>query len=1063
MSRQLDFSHSSPSLMLKHVVGFVLEFRVLVLAVAAAFLFFGLLRLPKLPVDVLPEFAPLIVEIQTEAPGLSASEVELMVSFGVEELVSGLPWVKSLTSNSVTGLSTVRLEFKPGTSLMLARQLVQERLTTAFLLPNVAKPPVMQQPVSSYSRVMMIAMSSEKIDPLKLSVLSLWTVKPKLMGVPGVARVSVWGERRRQIQIRVDPDKMEKNKITQRQVIATSGNALWVSSLSFLRAAVPGTGGWISTPNQRLEVRHILPISSSADMAKLRIEGSDLQLNDVADVVEGHPPLIGDAILPDSKNQQGLLLVIEKFPGASTLQVTRAVEKALDELRPGMKGVKIDTLAFRPATLIESSMENIKQTFLISIMMVVIGLGLLLAQWRTMVVALVVIPVTVLAAVLVLNAQGLSLNMVTIAGIAVVALAVIDDVVHSIHNIMVRLHKGGEAKPVLTVIRQSLLYSFKSIAVASMIAALIAVPIFFLVDIEGALLQPLALSYVIALGASMVTALSVMSALVAVLFLIFPVSSSPKTTSPLSSILQDAFSGSISEAAKRVSVVLMVLLPMAVIWLVSGPLLFEKSGQTHVAMMPDFNERDIVISFDGQPGTSLKKMRRVVAGILEDIKAVSGVRSAYGHIGRAVGGDQTVPIHSARLWVSINSNANRRMALAAINRKLRVHRNFSIKTEGYLAASLNHVSSSAQDQITIRVYGHELDQLRKLAQQVRSEISRIDGLLDITIHDLEMEPQIQVRVDLTKAAKLGINPGDVRRAAATIFSGVEVGRIFEAQKVYEVVVWSKPENRQKIEDVARARIELPGGGYVSIGEIATISLATTPTLIKREGVSSYLDVTAKRSGRRTGAVMTDINHVLSDISYPMDYHSVVLGQGIDDNQSSTLRVVVATLIALVIGVLLMQAAFGSWHLAVVMYAAMPFALSGGVLAVLFVGAPLSIGMLCGFYALYMLTARQSMSLISNFQRLEANETEEVGPSLVIRGTLQMLSPILTSLVSVALVVAPVIYMGGLPGFQILYPMALIVLGGLISLFIFLLFAVPGIYLIFGAQQEVEVPGKEVVQ
>ncbi|HEX2185450.1 MAG TPA: efflux RND transporter permease subunit, partial [Chloroflexota bacterium] len=348
--------------MLRWIVESSLKLRFLVLVLAAVMIVLGITRLGSAPVDVLPEFAPPYLEIQTEALGLSTIEVESLVTLNLEELLHGTPWLRTIRSRSVPGLSSLTLIFEPGTDVLRARQLVQERLILTHMLPNVSKPPVMLQPLSATSRVMVVGLSSNRLSPIEMSVLAHWKIRPALLGVPGVANVAVWGERDRQLQVLVDPERLRAHGVSLDQIIKTTGDALWVSPLTFLNASTPGTGGWIDTPNQRLEVRHVLPISSPEDLARVVVDGTTLPLGAVADVVEHHPPLIGDALLKDGP---GLLLVVEKFPGSNTLEVTRGVEGAISKLQPGLSGITFDTTIFRPASYIERSIANLSWALIV--------------------------------------------------------------------------------------------------------------------------------------------------------------------------------------------------------------------------------------------------------------------------------------------------------------------------------------------------------------------------------------------------------------------------------------------------------------------------------------------------------------------------------------------------------------------------------------------------------------------------------------------------------------------------------------------------------------------------
>ncbi|HXD12051.1 MAG TPA: efflux RND transporter permease subunit, partial [Anaerolineales bacterium] len=331
-----------------------MKFQFLVLTVAIALMAFGVTKLRGMPVDILPEFSPPYVEIQTEALGLSAKEVELMITVPMEQdLLAGVAWLDVVRSESVPGLSSVLVYFEPGTDLFRARQMVAERIAqSAVGLPHVSKPPTMIQPLSSASRFMIVGLSSQDLSLIDMSVLARWTIAPRLMGVPGVAHVAIWGNRDRQLQVLVDPVKLQEKGVTLDQIVETTGNALWVSPLTFLEASSPGSGGFIDTPNQRLTVWHVLPISSPEELAKVPIEGTEgLFLGDVTNVVEDHQPLIGDAVINDGSS---LLLVVEKLPEANTLEVTRDVEQALAALQPGMPGINFDATLFRPTAYIET-------------------------------------------------------------------------------------------------------------------------------------------------------------------------------------------------------------------------------------------------------------------------------------------------------------------------------------------------------------------------------------------------------------------------------------------------------------------------------------------------------------------------------------------------------------------------------------------------------------------------------------------------------------------------------------------------------------------------------------
>ena len=439
---QQGFDRAEGTTMMRWIVGSSLRFRLLVVAIAAAMLVVGTIELRETPADVLPEFAPPTVEIQTEALGLSAAEVEQMITVPLEQdLLVGVAFLEDIRSESVPGLSRILLVFEPGTNVYRARQVVAERLTQAHALPQVSKPPRMLQPLSSTNRVLMVGVSSKTVSPIEMSVLARWTIAPRLMGVPGVANVSIWGQRDRQLQVQVDPERLRDQDVSLLQVVETAGNALWVSPLTFVEASTPGTGGFIDTPNQRLGVQHLLPISNAADLAQIRVDdtnGRNLSLGDVASVVEGHQPLIGDAVQGDGS---GLLLVIEKFPEASTRDVTHRVEAAIGGMQPGLSGLQFDTGVYRPASYIEKSLDNLTLAMIIGGALLILVFGAFFFSWRTALVALVAIPVSLLAGVLVLAALGETFNTMVLVGLAAALMLVIGDALVDVENIARRLRQ----------------------------------------------------------------------------------------------------------------------------------------------------------------------------------------------------------------------------------------------------------------------------------------------------------------------------------------------------------------------------------------------------------------------------------------------------------------------------------------------------------------------------------------------------------------------------------------------------------------------------------------------
>ena len=486
--------------MMRWLISNALRLRVAVVILMVLLLVVGTRIVSRTRFDVFPEFAPPLVEIQTETPGLSTSEVEILVTVPIENAMNGVSWLKHVRSKSVLGLSSVVLYFEEGTDLMKARQMVQERLTIiAGKLPEVAKPPVMLSPLSSTSRVLKIGISSDTLSQMEMTTLAKWTIRPRLMSIPGVANVAIWGQRDRQIQVLIDPNILHKHSITANEVV----NAV-------KQASEIGGGGFMDTPNQRLALSFISTVKSPEDLLNVPVairNGVPVKLGDLAEVVEGSPPAIGDAIINDAP---GLLLIVEKQPWGNTLEVTRQIESTLEALKPGLKDLLIDPTIFRPATFIEMSLQNLNKALLIGCVLVIAVLAFFLNDWRTALICVLAIPTSLITAALILNYQGGTINTMVLAGLIIALGELVDDAIIGVENVMRRLRQNRESEhpePILKIILEASLEVRSAVVYGSIIVALVLMPVFFLGGLSGSFFKPLALSYIIAIMSSLLVAL----------------------------------------------------------------------------------------------------------------------------------------------------------------------------------------------------------------------------------------------------------------------------------------------------------------------------------------------------------------------------------------------------------------------------------------------------------------------------------------------------------------------------------------------------------------------------
>jgi CzcA family heavy metal efflux pump len=1026
--------------MVRAVIDWSLKFRLLIAVVATVLLFFGISRLREMPIDVLPEFGPVVVEVQSEALGLSAQEVAEFVTVPLEaDLLSNIPWVDVLRSKSVPGLSSIELIFEPGTDLLRARQVVQERLSEAVVaLPGASKPPQMLQPRSSTTRVMMIGLSSARMSLIEMSVLARWNIRPRLMGVPGVSNVAIWGQREQQLQVLADPKKLQFSRVPLLQVIETAANALWASPLSFVEAAVPGTGGFIDTPNQRIGVQHISPITTPADLSQVTLgERPDLRLADLATIVEGHQPLIGDAIL---KSGPGLLLVIEKWPGSSTLEVTRGVEEALAAMAPGLEGIKIDSSVYRPANYIEEAIDNLTIILLVSGILAILVIVGFLFDWRMALVAAVTIPMSLIAAVLVLNLLGETMNLLVLGGLVAALVLMIDDAVSRAYKLRRRLSRSGSTeKWPTTLVREALTEAYGPLALTTIITLLGLLPLFFLNGAAGAFLPPGVLAYGAALVVSTVMAITLTPALTQILHRAAP---RQRRQAHFIRTLRQGYERLLS----RVLVNPVTGLVVAGLLLVVG--LGVLTQLTQPSLLSHLNDRNLLLSWSSAPGSSHTEMTRILSRAVNEIAAIPGVTNVGSHVGRAINSDQVVGINSAEIWVTIAPDANYEATSAAIQWTANAYAGSAGTLSSYPEKRVSRVLTGSTKDVVVRVYGEETGLLREEAEAVKSAMASVRGIVDLEVENAEVEPTIEIKVDLAAAQRLGIKPGDVRRYATTLVSGLQVGSLFEEQKVFEVVVWSTPETRNSINSIRDLMIDTPSGAFVRLGDVADVRIVANPAVVKRESVSRYLDVTANVGGRGLRSVEDEIRTRLKEIRFPIEYHAEVVTDkagGVRTLRSSIVPYVVASAIGVF---LLLQAAFGSWRLAALAFFILPTALAGGVIAAGIAGYNLSIGSYLGFLAVLGLSVRNGIELIGRYVAQEQANTKSFGADLVVSVAGDRVVPIVMTALAVAAALLPILLAGGRAGLEVIQPLAIVVLGGLVTSTLLHLFILPALYLFF---------------
>lgn len=1023
--------------MMKWLVETSLELRVLVLTLAVVLILVGIRTAKQSRLDVFPEFAPPRVEIQTEAPGLSVEEVDALVTVPLENALNGTPLVTKIRAKSVLGLSSVELFFERGTDLNTAHHLVQERLSSeAGRLPHVAQSPVILPPLSSTSRVLKIGMSSKSLSQMDLTELAKWTIRPRLMALPGVANVAIWGQRDRQFQVLVDPDRLRVHGVTLDTVVAAARDA-----------AIVGAGGFVDTPNQRLAVFHASPIREAGDLAETVVafrDGAPLRLGDVTDVTVGFPPPIGDAVINDGP---GLLLIVEMYPWGNTLDVTRQVESALEALKPGLGDVELDSTIFRPATFIETALENLSHALLVGCVLVVIILAGFLFDWRAALISALAIPLSLIAAALVIHYRGGTINTMVIAGLAIALGAVVDDAIIDVENIARRLRlnaAAGHPESAFQVVLKASLEVRSAIVCASLIVILVFLPVFFLTGLAGSFFRPLASAYVLAILASLLVALTVTPALS---LMLLPRAKGERRDPPLTRLLKKIYGIILPWIVARPSVAIAVLGVAFAAAALGVPRLGEE-------FLPHFQERDFLMHWVEKPGTSLEAMQRLTVRVSKELRSIPGVRNFGSHIGRAEVADEVVGPNFTELWISIAPEAAYAPTLAKIQEVVEGYPGLYRDVLTYLSERIKEVLSGASASIVVRIFGPDLAVLRKTAHDVADAIAGVEGVKDLTVEKQVLVPQLKVRLRPEAASRLGLTPGDVRRAATTLVHGTKVGEVYEGQKIYDVAVWGVERVRSDLEALRELPVETPQDVQLPLGQVADVTIEQTPNTIKREGASRRIDVTCNVAGRDLGSVARDIERTVRALTFTRGYHPEFLGEYAERQQSRRRLFSLAALA--VVGILvLLHVDFQSVRLVLLVALTLPFALIGGVIGAFAGGGVLSLGSLVGFVTVLGIAARNGIMLISHYRHLEEEEGMAFGVPLVLRGAQERLAPILMTALTTAFALLPIALGGNQPGYEIEYPMALVIVCGLMTSTVLNLFLMPALYAVFGRRGPAE--------
>jgi len=1032
-------------MMLRTLVRTALKFRGVVVLLAAVLLVLGIESALNTPLDVFPEFAPPLVDIQTEAPGLTSEALEQLVTIPIESAVNGVPRLAVMRSKSVHGLSQVQLIFERGSDVLRARQMVTERVAVvAATLTTRAHTPRVLPPLSSTSRVLKVGLTSKTMPVTDLTALTQWVIEPRLRAVPGVANISIYGMKPKEYDVFIDPHHLAEQGVTLTQVKEA------------VRGAVAfGSPGAVDTPNQRLAVQVAPRKLEVDDLAQTVVTYRDrqpLRLGQLARVDVGTPLPIGEGVIDD---RPGLLMVIEKSPEANTLQVTRGVDAALEALRPNLVGIDVATDIFRPAQFIERALANLREAMLLGCILVVMILALFLFDWRTAFISMTAIPLSIVAGLVVVSWLGETLNTMVLAGLAIAIGEVVDDAIIDVENIERRLRlnrQAGSPRSAFRVVLMASLEVRSAVVYASFIVICVCLPIFFIGGLAGSFFQPLALAYVAAVLASLFVALTVTPALCLILL----GQRTPRTSdAPL---------------VRQVKAIYRHILPPFLRWpaltLLMPVLLLAAAAfvatQLKEEYLPRFRETHFLMHWIAKPGTGLDVMTKDIVKMQQELLEAKLVHQAGAHIARAVIGEEVVGTNFAEVWVSMRDDAgdydSTRKRIALICSR---HAGFEHDLLTYLQERIKEVLSGTGASVVLRIYGPDLATLRRKADEVRRAIEgssgegKVAGVIDLKIESQALVPQLDMTLDPARLSRYGLSPKTVLDAVTTYLNGEKVGEVHQGQMAFDLVVRGEPHLFRNWIDLRRLELDVPGALLNGPGRTATlpleavadIQLLNAPNLVRHDKASRCIDVSFNLDGRDLNGVVAEVKRRLEPLQEP-GYRVEYLGeyQARHENQ---LRLLWLSGLALLGVALLLYLDFQSLRLMLLTLFSLPFAVVGGVAAVYLADGVLSLGSLVGFITVFGIAARNGILLVSHYRHLRREEGLPHGRELVIRGAQERVAPILMTALAAGLGLLPLALSGNRPGYEIEYPMAVVILGGLVSSTVLNLLVVPALYLLFG--------------
>ena len=1049
--------------MFNRLIAWSLQNRLIVLAVTLVLFVAGASVLQRMSVDVFPEFAPPQVVIQTEAPGMAPQDVESLITYPLESAINGSPGVTAVRSKTSVGLSTITVVFDAGTDIYLDRQLVNERLqNVAGRLPPSAQPPVMLPVTSAVGWLVKYALVSNTLSPQDLRTLSDWDMRPRILALGGIASVVAIGGEVKQYQVRLDPDRMLAYRISVEDVR---------KALKDANVNVPGA--FLQKPGQELIVAGIGRITSLDDIRATVITlrgGVPITIANVADVGLGPEIKRGDGAFGD---KDAVIGTVSKAYGADTVTTTAKVEAMLAEIQKTLPpGVTMDTQVFRQANFIESAIRNLRTSLLEGALIVIVVLFLFLMNWRASLITFLSMPASFVGGLLVMKALGIGINSMTLGGMAIAIGEVVDNGIITVENVVHRLRVNRSLAvpaPALALVFNAVREILNSVVYATLIIALIFLPIFFLEDLAGRIFRPLGIAYIASVTASLVVAVTMVPALC---YLLLVRRSEKRADDQVINHDEPSIAanehGVGAEGAgheKETGLVLwikggfhkLLLFSLHHFWIVMGAAVVSLIAALALlpffglSFLPEFREGNFIVAMNTLPGTSLDESMRLGKLVREDLLKYPQVVSIDQRAGRSELDEDAQPPNFSEFDVRLDFDKNKAMSADTLIENIRGDlKNVPgavFNVGQFIAHRFDEVQSGVRAQVAIKIFGDQLPTLFTLGQQVRTLLQDIPGAVDINLEQQISVPQVNIRIDRDKAARYGINVGEIAADIQTSLNGEAVSSILEGRRTFDLVLRLQAASRDRVDAIRdilvdAAALNPPEGAKVPLRQVATITVDDEPYSIGRESVRRLIVLGFNVQGRDLSAVIADTQKAITEkLKLPAGY-SIEYGGQFESQRAANRTLLSLGLFALFGAVLLLYKAFGNFREALLVLFNLPLAMIGGIVALFLAGANMSVAAVIGFITLFGIATRNGIILVSHYNQLRAagRPLDEV----VVQGTMDRLVPVLMTALTAALGLLPLMF-GSPVGKELEVPLAQVVLGGLFTATLLNMVVVPTVY------------------